>query len=284
MSLEFFKLIDRSSAGFDLPQLSLELLKSDADYFRAAAQCQAFAGFELVHMPGLQSLAAGCVVLAVAGQGNFDLRDSFAAFEARLAELGCRHARVYQQHPDEQQALLLRERGYQPAEEIGLLRVFDQRRASRMKASEVRLVPLQSERDWSLKRLLHRDIPQGPDGHACTAGDWVQLERRKCAAGFMEPFLVYAGETPCGAVSLSLGHGFGRLKNLVVHPDWQRRGVGVQAARLVAELARQRGMTAVGCFALKHGWSLKLYQNAGYRPVVKQIEWYREFRHTHEQN
>ena len=74
-----------------------ELLNSDADYFRAAARREFVDGYELLCMPGLSRLAAGCIALAPTAESSGSLR----ALEDRFRALGCRHARVYQQHADD---------------------------------------------------------------------------------------------------------------------------------------------------------------------------------------
>ena len=142
-------------------------------------------------------------------------------------------------------------------------------------SGRVHLRTVRSERDWSLKLSLHRDVRRGPDGHSVDADQWVQMERLKCEAGYMEAYLIHLDDQPCGAVNFSPSARLGRLKNLVVHPHWRRRGIGVEAAREIIRLASQRGLAAAGVFALEHGPSLKLYRDAGYLPVVRQVEWYR---------
>lgn len=91
----------------------------------------------------------------------------------------------------------------------------------------------------------------------------------------MEPLLIYYQDQVCGSVNLALSDRLGRLKNLVIHPRWRRRGIGVEAARLIACLARDRGKVAAGCFAINDEPSLDLYKSAGYVPVTSQIEWFK---------
>jgi ribosomal protein S18 acetylase RimI-like enzyme len=133
-----------------------------------------------------------------------------------------------------------------------------------------------SEQDWADKVELHRAVPQGPDGHRSRADDWSEMERGKCRAGFMEPFLIIHRQQVCGSVNLASSGRLGRLKNLVIHPEWRRQGIGAGAAREIARLARDRGKPAAGCFAMEHGQAVGMYRNAGYFPVGRQTEWYRK--------
>jgi GNAT superfamily N-acetyltransferase len=263
-----------ASPAVDPAGFGHDLLKSDADYFRAAACREQIDGCELLHMPGLTSLAAGCVVLT----GGAESHDALDAVEARLAELDCGHARLYQQQPDDELEEELVKRGYQRAEEIGMLHVIGDVGCQQAPSSRVQLRPVESETDWALKRSLYSDIRRGPDGHSADADLWVQLERCKCEAGYMEPFLIYSEDLPCGAVSFAAAPRLGRLKNLVVHPRWRRRGIGLEAARAIIRLAGQRGLPAAGVFALEKGPSQTLYQDAGYAPFVRQIEWWRKLK------
>ena len=45
--------------------------------------------------------------------------------------------------------------------------------------------------------------------------------------------------------------------------------------QVFARIARERGMTAAGCFALEDGQALNMYKKAGYAPAILQTEWYK---------
>jgi ribosomal protein S18 acetylase RimI-like enzyme len=257
-------------------ELILELFLSDANYFRTCARMERSMGCEIVQMRGLESLAAGCLVQGLEHR-SCDSHATLVALENRLQELGCTRARFYQQFPDpglEAQFSLL---GYRRVEEIALLNTSFDGAALTREEGEVTLVAVNSEVDWSKKLLLHDAVKEDPDGHASAAKDWVEMERYKSDAGYMQPYLIYCQGEVSGAVNLSLSQNLGRLKNLVIHPDWRRRGVGVKAARLIAGLARHHGKSAAGCFAIDNEPSLNLYKSAGYVPVSRQIEWLKVF-------
>ncbi len=271
---EFFQLEESVSLEVMCHGLARELLDSDAAYFCAAAHCETLPGCQLVHMSGLESLAAGCVVQKITGQ-NHDSSSWLPAVEARLLELDCTHARCYQQYPDNRLEQKFTQRGYRAVDEIALLNTFDSCTVVETASKETQLRPVCSETGWSLKLSLHRDTSQDPDGHSSPAESWLDMERRKCEAGYMEPFLIYYQDQPCGSVNLSLSDRLGRLKNLVIHPQWRRMGIGVEAARLIACLSQDHGKEAAGCFAINDKPSLALYKSAGYEPVTRQIEWFK---------
>lgn len=256
-------------------RLVRELLDSDAAYFRAAAHCARLPGCEMVHMPGLESLAAGCLVQSLTPALHLDSPFWLKALEEKIICLGSKHARFYQQCPNHELEQCFLENGYRRTEEVALLNMFESAGSFVDEPVKVTLRAVRSEKDWAIKLALHQEITEGPDGHRSPAGQWLDMERQKCAAGYMHPFLIYCGNDACGSFNLSLGKQLGRLKNLVVHPGWRRRGVGVQAVRLIARLAQEHGMAATGCFAIDDGPSLELYQIAGYLPVARQIEWYK---------
>jgi ribosomal protein S18 acetylase RimI-like enzyme len=273
---EFFQLGESLSSAPVDRWLVRELLASDAAYFRAAACCKPLPGCQLVRMSGLESLAAGCVLQKITYQTCGGSTPWLQATEANLLDLGCTHARFYQQYPDEKLEQSFTQHGYRPVVEIALLNTFDTSTEDKNVTGEVELHPVHSEKHWSLKLSLHRDTPEDPDGHSSPALDWLDMERRKCEAGYMEPFLIYFQGQPCGAVNLAISERLGRLKNLVIHPEWRRRGIGEEAARLITGLAQHRGKAAAGCFAINDEPSLALYQSAGYVPVTRQIEWYKK--------
>ena len=266
------------ASQFKYPELLEELLESDIAYFRAAAKSDLVQGFQISHMPGLESLAAGCVVHRISQHGGCHQSPCLQAVEQRILALACNHARFYQRHPDDELESWFRENGYRPAREIALLNTYDDPGFYEINDENIQLRPVRTKRDWALKLSLHQDIPKGPDGHHSQAEKWLQLERKKCAAGYMEPFLIFSQDRVCGAVSYAPGSRIGRLKNIVIHPRWQRNDIGAQAARLIARMARERGMTAAGCFAMEDGPALNMYRKAGYVLVAQQTEWFKRLR------
>jgi GNAT superfamily N-acetyltransferase len=274
-SAGFFEPPGNRTAQHDNLELVQELLDSDAKYFQTSARQEELAACNIVHMPGMQTTAVGCVVLI--GR-NHALSKCLESVEQRLEELTCSHARFYQQYPDETLESLFLEKGYQRAEEIAMLHSLNGDQIDLQLFSKVRLQPVKTNADWSQKLRLHRANPSGPDGHEYRAETWVEMEQRKCAAGYMHPFLVRNQDEICGAVNFAPSKSLGRLKNLVIDQDWRRRGIGVHAARLIAARARELGKRAAGCFATVGGNAVNLYKAAGYFPVTRQIEWYRKLR------
>ena len=255
-----------------------ELLESDVAYFRAAAECEEVLGFRISHMPGLDALAAACVVHQISMPLGDKLPQWLQVLEHRISLLGCGHARFYQQRPDADLEKQFRKNGYRPAQEISLLNTFEDKGLRDDSDALVQLRPVRTEGDWSLKLKLHQAISYDPDGHVSAAETWLQMEQQKCAAGYMEPFLIVREDVVCGAVNYAPGGRIGRLKNIVVHPNWRREGIGVQAARIIANIARERDMVAAGCFAMEDGPALNMYRSAGYFPVTQQTEWYKRLK------
>ena len=264
------------STEFECPELLQELLESDVAYFHAAAECEDLLGFRISHMPGLESLAAGCVAHKISKHGGPGHPQWLKVLEQRLSMLGCGHARFYQQYPDSELEKQFVQNGYRRTEEIALLNTFKDLVSRDPDDEQIHMLPVRSERDWGLKLSLHQEVSHAPDGHVSQAETWLQLERQKSDVGYMEPFLIFCQETVCGAVNYSPGSKIGRLKNLVIHPRWRRKGIGVQAAKFIARTAAERGKAAAGCFALEDGQALNLYKSAGYFPVTRQTEWYKD--------
>ena len=265
-----------TSASIERTELLQELLDSDVAYFHAAAKCEDLSGYRISRMPGLESLPAACVAHPIPGYTGTAGTGWLGLLEKRLSETGCGHARIYQQVPDDSLAKHFLQNGCRAAEEIALLSPHEGQEHGETDTSGVRLRPVNSDADWSLKISVHRDIPQGPDGHASQAEKWVQMERLKCEAGYMEPFLIMAGQHTCGAVNFAPGFRIGRLKNIVISPGWRRKGVGERAASLIIMMARGRGFEVAGCFAMKSGRALNMYRKAGYFPAAQQTEWFKK--------
>ncbi len=251
---------------------SRDLLESDRRYFEAAADVLPVPGAVIAALRGAETLAAGCVVQRIDAEAAAVQPDSWLVeLEDRLRALGSPRARLYLETPQARLEEALTRRGYRSRAEHGFTRA-----AGDGERAEVDLALAEGEDDWSARRELMRRQEHGVDGHPVDADLWIDLERRKCEAGFMRPYLIRRGGRVVGAVCAAPCGRLMRFKNLVVDADHRRRGVATATAEWFAGLAREEGLEAAGCFALEGGPGLVLYPRAGYRPTVVQTEWMRE--------
>jgi N-acetylglutamate synthase-like GNAT family acetyltransferase len=251
------------------------LLESDVAYFEAGATIERLQGATIARMDGLESLAAGCVVQRI--DPTFVPRNAdgwLEDVEHRLSAGGHLQARLYLQReaPDLEAALI--HRGYRSGDELAVMRPAGA--AAKRVSAEVSLRPVENEEDWQEKHALHREMEIGPDGHPAPASLWVRMERRKCEAGYMKPYLILAGGKVVGAVNAAARQGILRLKNVVVAPNYRLQGIGSAAVGLLADSAAGLGKAATGAFVLADTPFLAMYTNAGFEVVSKQTEWVRE--------
>lgn len=255
--------------------LAEELLESDRRYFESAAELEPLGGAVLARMPALQGLPAACVVQRVAAAAlPLPPGEWLDQLERRLLGMGYARVRLYVRPSGAAPALaaVLAERGYRASTEIGFLG-----RALHTPAlpAGYRFDPVTTQADWVAKRALHRACAVGPDGHASAADEWVEMERRKTEAGYMQPYLLRRDGTACGTVGASASAHLLRLKNLVIHPEHQKQGVGRTAVRCVAGVAHGLGKRAIGVFGIEHTPGAALYRAAGFHASVLQTEWTR---------
>lgn len=252
--------------------LAESLVESDSRYFEMAAEIEHTGGVTIAHMPGLVHIAAGCVAHRPGLSWDSDTTDAgIEVIECRLAELRCPQPRFYLTRPLSRLEQALAARGYRPRVELGLIT----RDLAPPERRDVRLRRVVDEDDWDLKVRLHTDCPMTPDGYATVPRDWVEMERRKCQDGGMMPYLIESGGVICGAVNAIAMGGLWRLKNLVVHPRFRRRGLAVAAVRLLAHEANMSGGHALGSFTLENDLGLRTYRRAGLAVITRQIEWSR---------
>jgi hypothetical protein len=257
--------------------LGRDLIESDAQYFEGGALVEDLGGAMLAHLPGLESIAAGCVVHRIDPARLPENLDGWLeCVEGRVAAVGCRRPRLYLADPFPALEAVLARRGYEPRIEIGFATVF------RGDASgEVALAPVEGERGWEAKLKLHRESGSPPDGHETDADAWVELERRKAAAGAFQPYLLVSSDSrnplarPLGAVAFAPCGDLLRLKNLVVHPARRRQAVGTAAVALGARMAKSLGKQVLACFAVAGGTGELLYRRRGLVEIVHQTEWMR---------
>jgi GNAT superfamily N-acetyltransferase len=251
-----------------------DLLESDARYFEAGATIVPVQGATIARMPGLESLAAGCVIQRIDAAGIPDDIDGWLEdIERRLRGWGVGHARLYlhRDAPDLETALT--RRGYRSRDEVLVLK---NGHSTADTAEHVSLRPVESENDWAVKLALHREMGLGPDGHLAPAGLWVAMERRRSDSGYMTPYLVVVDGEVVGAANVAPAGRALRLKNVVVQSQHRLRGIGSGAVRLLADLAGPAGKVVAGAFVLDGAPAIRMYTNVGFEVASRQTEWSRD--------
>ncbi len=250
-----------------------DLMESDVGYFEAGATIERLRGATIARMTGLESLAAGCVVQRIdPAELPRDANGWLEDIEQRVSAWGSMQARLYLQRNAPVLEAALTHRGYRPRDELAVLTTAA---PGKRAPGEVTLRPVVNEADWKEKRRLHREIEVGPDGHPAPAPLWVRMEREKCKAGYMKPYLIMAGSDVAGATNAAPWKGILRVKNVVVAPRYRLRGIGSAAVELLAGLAAASGKTA-GAFVLAGVPFVNLYMHAGFEIVSRQTEWVKE--------
>lgn len=242
-------------------------VETDRIYFEQGAELKRLAGATVAWMPGLTASPAAAVIHRVnpadiANGGEAWIADA----EGALAETGSLLVRIYLDQHHAGAGEQLRRAGYSERDELVFVGDLPDQVADTM------LCPVTSEQDWQAKLSFHEAVDETPDGHGNRTADWVELERRKCAAG-MDAFLVKVGGTIVGAVSAVWGDGIVRAKNVVVHPAHRRRTIGKAMLCHIAALGRQRGVFEQCVMAVRGEAGELLYRAAGMQMVGFQVEW-----------
>ena len=260
------RLAPRSCA--DARSLFEDAADSDRLYFSLAARTEPLAGAELAWIPGLSHLP-GAVVLqgicaaSVARGGTAMLE----RVEQRLEALGTPIARLYLQDRSAAAEAILLEAGYHERHEL----IF---------AGEAHAEPLDgltlhaitTDSQWVRKKAFHEQTDERPDGHPCAASDWVEMERRKCAAGGMIAYYAEIGGEMVGVCGALPGARLTRVKNIAVHPAHRRRRIGSQMLALAARaVAGERLPICIYAVAGEAGELL--YRAAGLVELGSVVEW-----------
>lgn len=249
-----------------------DLLESDSRYFESDAARESLDGAWLAWMPEFRDLPVGCVVHRVdPAVETENVASWLRGVEHRLWRLGCARPRLYLQVPSPILESTLRLRGYRPRVEHGLLLS----RPEPFSSSRTSLRPIVTDADWSAKLRLHEQCDLASDGHPAHPEAWVEMERAKSREGYLRLYLIEFGSRVVGAVGTAECGGILRLKNLIVHPSVRRRGIAVEAIRLVGAIAAKQGRPAMGCFAIAGGPAEPAYRRCGLEIVTRQTEWLR---------
>lgn len=258
-----------------LVSAGLTLAETDRRYFEAGSRKWDVLSGRLCVLPGYEHLPAGCVVVSpnlTAMQSDLGLWAR--QLEALFKEKGARLARFYLQEPGDVMSKSLELLDYRPTRETGMILATDYSH-DRCEQDEHALRPVTSNEQWDEKRdLATAGGHDGPDGHNMMGGQFADLERVKCDAGFMQPFLFYVNGKPAAAICVSVLGSFARLKNLLVHPDYRGRGVGSKTVKAAIQAYRRhRGIRYVGVYADDRKFAIRIYAKQGLLPVNHQTEW-----------
>jgi hypothetical protein len=249
-----------------------DLLESDRRYFEAGAESISIPGATIAFLRGAEPLAAGCVVHRVDLSGVVDGDAWVVGMEERLRALHCPCARLYLEAPCPRLEEALARRNYRARVEFGFVRAAVRGAGDPF----VEVIPADDAPAWSQRRTIMERCGRGPDGHRTDADLWVAMERRKCRAGYMRPYVIAVKGDVVGAVCAARCGSILRLKNLFVDPGCRRRGVATAVAERFAGLAAEAGQPAAGCFAIEGEPGMIVYALAGYETVTRQTEWFRE--------
>jgi GNAT superfamily N-acetyltransferase len=100
------------------------------------------------------------------------------------------------------------------------------------------------------------------------------MEKARVATGQLDAWLAIREGVVCGTVLSMAVDGILRNKNLVVHPDHRRTGVGLGMLGRLDDMARERSLV-FGTFSVAGEVGALLYRAAAMQTVVEQREWSR---------
>jgi ribosomal protein S18 acetylase RimI-like enzyme len=259
----------RAASDSEREDLASALLESDRRYFEADAEVVGLDGGSIAVLRGAESLAAGCVVQRIdASRAAADPDRWLDELETRLRTLGATRARLYLERSEDALETALARRGYRSRVEHGFVR------DAVACATELALVASDDEPGWERRKEVVRRAGTSPDGFAVDPDLWIDMERRRCRAGYMRPYLVRRGGDMLGAVCAATAGPLLRIKNVIVDPAHRRQGVATAIALRFAGLAAEEGFAAAGCFAIDDAG--EIYSRAGYRIETSQVEWTRD--------
>jgi GNAT superfamily N-acetyltransferase len=248
--------------------LARALIESDCRYFETGARIEPMPGAQMVLLSGFETIPAGAVVLRVESGQIGDPDRWVDDFARRFAAVAAR-PRLYLTQPVPDLERVLARRGYRRTEEAGLVSTPDMPSVS----ATVALRPMRTETDWRERFALYQVVPPPPHGDVGMAMRWVAFDRRKSDLGYMVPYLIEDDRnTVCGAVSAADCGPILRLKNLVIHPHWQRRGIARATTVRMAEQAAASGRV-LGVIAVTGHAAEGIYRGLGMQEVMRLIEW-----------
>ena len=262
-------------AAIDHAALGRALVESDRRYFELGARRVQVPGAEIVWLDGMADLPAAGVVHRVEPSEVADPGAWVGDVTTALLDAGFGYGRIYLAEPVEPLESRLAADGWTMRREPGLAAIAP----VPTRKPGVELVPVLTDDDWAAKERVHRADAIRPDGHDAPASRWVAMEQARAATGELEAWLVLRDGMVCGTVCSMADDVILRNKNLVVHPDHRRTGVGLGVLATLDDMARDRGLV-LGTFSVAGEDGALLYRAAAMSIVVEQREWSRSLEGT----
>jgi GNAT superfamily N-acetyltransferase len=262
-------------ASSDPALLGADLVETDRRYFELGSRRARLPGAEIAWLDGMADLPAAGVVHRVIPEELGDPARWVGEATTTLIDAGFTHGRIYLDDPFEPLEAELASGGWTMRREPGLVAL----ESVPTRGRAIELAPVSDGEDWAAKEEVHRADGARPDGHQAPASRWVAMERARVATGELEAWLVLRGGIVCGTVCSMTEGAVLRNKNLVVHPDHRRSGVGLSVLAGLDVMARARGLV-MGTFSVVGADGERLYRAAGMSVVVEQREWSRPLEAT----
>ncbi|MGQ0740795.1 MAG: GNAT family N-acetyltransferase, partial [Alphaproteobacteria bacterium] len=239
-------------------------LASEHIYFEAAARTAFGPGWRFAAMPGLGALAAGAVDFLDADRPVY-LENLITRLEAEFLAAGARYYRFYVDPQDSAAGKLLAAKGYARRTEIISVRPISGSR--NVPRHELSVTRIESDEEWKDRLKLQQATDESSDGHTNAPELWVEMERRKCQSGRMEAFLLRRnGEVVAAAGIVSSPPATARLKNVLVHPDHRRKGIGTAAIEIVSAKGGAAAARQIVTFAVAGTIGERLYLKLDFLP------------------
>jgi GNAT superfamily N-acetyltransferase len=249
-------------------------LESELRYFEAAALSAHGSGWRFSALPGLGALAAGAVAFLDSAIPPKDLEDALLDLEDRFRVLGASYFRFYAEPQNAAVASLLTARGYAARTETIFARPIPG--GGHMPRPDLMVARIEGDAAWRARLQLQRATMETSDGHASVPELWVEMERRKCENGGMESFLFrLQGEVVAAAGIVRCPPGTARLKNILVHRDYRRKGIGTTAIEVISLKGDAAGAKHLVTFAVSGSIGEKLYLKLGFSAIGALVEWLR---------
>lgn len=248
-------------------------MRSELIYFDAGARVASGPGWHFAAMPGLGPLTAAAVAFLDGGATqSAGLEKLISRLEAQFLAAGADNYRFYTQAHAAEARRLLTAKGYAARTEIISVRPIPHDGYGPHPG--ISAVPIIGDAEWNARLGLQYATDASTDGRANAPELWVEMERRKCQSGRMKAFLFRKkGEVVATAGLILCSPVTARLKNVLVHQDHRRQGIGSSVVELLSAKGQAAGAKQFVTFAISDSIGEELYPKLGFRPVGGQVEW-----------
>jgi len=159
----------------------------------------------------------------------------------------------------------LYQNNYQVKKEFGYVQNLENYVQQSQATLSCQLKPIRDTQQWQEKYKILHSNHLSPDGHELETKSFIALEKLKQEHGYMQCYLAYYQGKAIAMLSFAQEDKFVRIKNFVIHADYQNQGLGYAIIQESFKMLTTMGASHAGILGIEQQ---RLYPKLGMQKIL----------------